>query len=211
MLDIVKKTNYQSKILINSDIVFLNSSEIEQATEILVEAFREDPMFRYLGTEVEQELQINSNALEYFCKMSLQNCQPYHHIYTTANNLKGVAVWIPPGKSEMNAWQFLSMLLVLPGKCGWHKTGRCLSLLSALNKRHQKEMTEPHWNLSLLGVAPAYRGQGIGSLLLQPVLKLADRECFPCYLSTFNQQAISFYQKHKFTVLWQGKLSDLTG
>ena len=192
----------------NFDTVLLKSSEIEQATEILVEAFKEDPMFRYLGIKVERELQINANALEYFCKMSLRNCQPYHHIYTTVNNLKGVAVWIPPGKSEMNAWQFLSMLLVLPKKCGWRKTGQCLSLFSALNKRHQKEMIEPHWNLSLLGVAPAYRRRGIGSLLLQPVLKQADRECFPCYLSTFNQQAVSFYQKHEFTVLWQGKLSD---
>ena len=88
----------------NFNPVLLKSSEIEQASEILVEAFEGDPMFGYLGIKVGKELQVNPNALKYFCYMSLRNCQSYNHIYTTSNNFKGVAIWIPPGKSEMNIW-----------------------------------------------------------------------------------------------------------
>lgn len=194
--------------MMNSNIVLLKSSEIDRASKILAQAFDEDPMFRYLGIGEAEQARVNVNALKWFCKMGLRNCHPYHHIYTTAGDLKGVAAWIPPEKSEMNIWQVLSMLFALPWKVGWHRLGRCLSLFSALNERSQHEMREPHYILSLLGVAPTYQGQGIGSLLLKPVLEQADREGLPCYLATFTEQAVRFYRKHGFVVLWHGELSD---
>ena len=193
--------------MMNSNIVLLKSPEIDRASEILAQAFNQDPMFRYLGIGEAEQARVNVDALKWFCKMGLRNCQPYNHIYTTADDLKGVAAWIPPGKSEMNIWQVLSMLFALPGKVGWHRLGRCLSLFSTLIERESDEMTEPHWTLSLLGVAPSDRGQGIGSLLLQPVFEQADREGMPCYLATFTEQAVRFYQKHRFVILWQGEVS----
>ena len=191
----------------NSNTVLLKSSDIDRASKILVQAFNKDPMFRYLGIGAEQESRVNENALKWFCDLGLRNCLSYDCIYTT-KDFKGVAVWVPPGKSEMNTWQVLTMLFTLPWKCGWHRFGRCLSLFFTLNKHHQEEMREPHWMLSLIGVAPNSQGQGIGSLLLQPVLQQADYEGFPCYLSTFSEQAVSFYQKHGFETLWQGELSN---
>ena len=189
---------------INSNIVLLKLSEIDRASEILAQAFDKDPMFRYLGIGEAEQARVNVDALKWFCKMGLRNCHSYNHVYTT-NNLKGIAAWIPPGKSEMNVWQIVSMLSVLPWKCGWHRLGRCLSLFSTLMKRESNEMTEPHWTLSLLGVASTCQGQGIGSLLLQPVLERADKEGVPCYLATFSERAIRFYQKHGFAILSQGK------
>ena len=190
--------------MIKSNIVLLKSSEIDRASEILARAFDEDPMFRYLTPEAEKT---RVNALKWFCKIGLRNCQIYNHIYTTPGDLQGVAAWIPPGKSEMNIWQVLSMLLFLPWKFGWQRLGRSLSLFSTLDERESNEMSEPHWILSLLGVEPTYQGQGIGSLLLQPVFEQADKEGLPCYLVTFTEQAVNFYQKNGFVVLWQGELS----
>lgn len=189
--------------MVDSDTILLQRSQIERASQVLIEAFDRDPIFQYLG----KESQVNKNALKYFCEIILRNAQRYKSAYSNTSDLKGVAAWIPPGKAEITNLQLLSMFFVLPKKCGWRRSLRNLSLLSALNKRHQQEMTEPHWTLSLLGVAPIYQGQGIGSLLIQPVLKKADRECLPCYLSTFTKLGVNFYQKHGFTILWQGKLS----
>ena len=189
--------------MMNSNIVFLKSSEINRASEILARAFNEDPMFRYLMPEVEQA---RVKTLKWFFQMGLRNCQKHNHIYTTSD-LQGVAAWIPPGKSEMNIWQTVSMLFALFRKFGWRRLGRCWSLFSTLIERENYEMTESYWTLSLLGVAPTHQRQGIGSLLLQPVLEQADREGLPCYLATFTEQAIAFYQKHGFVVLWQGELS----
>jgi GNAT superfamily N-acetyltransferase len=193
----------------DSNTTLLKSSEIDRASKILARAFGGDPMFRYLGIEVKPgQSKVDTDILQWFCNFNLRNCQPYNHIYTTPGDLKGVAVWVPPGKSEMNTWQTLSMLFVLFYKCGWHRTKRSLSLFSTLNKRHQEDMTEPHWMLSLIGVEPTYQGEGIGSLLLQPIFKKADRKGLSCYLSTFSEQAVGFYQKHGFIILWHGELSD---
>ena len=66
-------------------------------------------MFGYLEIETEQkQSKVNTDALKWFCDLSLHNCQPYNHIYVTQGDLKGVSVWIPPGKPEMTTWQFLS-------------------------------------------------------------------------------------------------------
>ena len=188
--------------MMNSNIVLLELSQIERASKILTQAFNNDPVFRYLGIGEGKQARVNVNALKWFCKMGLRNCHSYSHIYTT-DDLKGVAAWTPPGKSEMNVWQILSMLSILPWKCGWHRLGRCLSLFSTLTERESREMSEPHWTLSLLGVSPTCQGQGIGSLLLQPVLEQADKEGTPCYLATFSEQAVRFYQKHGFVILSQ--------
>lgn len=191
--------------MIDSNTVLLKPSEIDRASEILAEAFKQDPMFRYLGIKTEQEFRVDVNLLKWFCDLSLRNCIKYKYAYRS-KNFEGVAIWIPPGKAEMTIWQTLSMLFTLLKRCGWHRFKRCLSLFTALEKHHQAEMTEPHWLLSFVGVAPAYQGQGIGSLLLQPVLEQSDREGFPCYLSTFTEQAVCFYQKHGFEILWQGEI-----
>ena len=54
--------------------------------------------------------------------------------------------------------------------------------------------------LLFLGVEPGQRGQGIGSLLIKPVLKRADEENLPCYLETMKEVNLAFYGKHGFRV-----------
>lgn len=194
--------------MMNSDIVILQPDDLNEASEILVRAFNNDPMFGYLGIKVEEGRSlVDTDALKSFVDLILRNCQPYNSVYTITGDRSGVAVWVPPGKSEMSTWQFLLMLSIFYWKYGWERTKRCWILFSSLDKRHRQEIDEPHWMLSLLGVAPSDRGRGIGSLLLQPVLQQADREGLSCYLSTFNERAVSFYQKHGFAILWQGELS----
>ncbi|MGK7947955.1 MAG: hypothetical protein AB4368_03890 [Xenococcaceae cyanobacterium] len=62
--------------MITSKIVLLKSSEIDRASEILARAFDEDRMFRYLGIGEAEQALVNVNALKWFCKMGLRNCQP---------------------------------------------------------------------------------------------------------------------------------------
>jgi len=52
-----------------------------------------------------------------------------------------------------------------------------------------------------LGVSSAYQSQGIGSLLIKPILERADKENLPCYLETTTEQAVRFYQRNGFEIL----------
>jgi ribosomal protein S18 acetylase RimI-like enzyme len=53
----------------------------------------------------------------------------------------------------------------------------------------------------MLGVDPAYRNQGVGSSLIQPILERADRENMPCYLETSTEKGVRFYQRHNFEIV----------
>ncbi len=66
---------------------------------------------------------------------------------------------------------------------------------------HHRDMTDPHWYVMVLGVAPAFQGQGYGRALLQPMLDRAELEGVPCYLETTQPKNVSFYRRLGFDVL----------
>ncbi|MBI4360228.1 GNAT family N-acetyltransferase [Candidatus Micrarchaeota archaeon] len=84
---------------------------------------------------------------------------------------------------------------------------------------HMLAKTGSEWvELSQLSVAPAYRGQGIGSELLRLVVQLAKKSNVPLYL---HPQAIgdrrlssdelrSFYARHGFRPFTRGEVLELT-
>ncbi len=183
--------------MMTAEIVLLKKSQINQASEILAKAFYDDPIFSFIP-ESDRE---RENFLKWNFKNGLRYNLAYNHIYTTVGSLKGIAAWTPPGHSHLNFFQLLPAVLTLPFKVDWRRIGRLMSLFSTMNNHHKDDMPEPHWYLDMLGVAPTYQGEGIGSLLLQPVLKQADADRLPCYLITTTERGVHFYQKNGFEVL----------
>jgi GNAT superfamily N-acetyltransferase len=57
---------------------------------------------------------------------------------------------------------------------------------------------EAAWYLSIVAVDPAAQGQGFGRKLLEPTIAEADRGGVTCYLETFGQRNLSFYQRLGF-------------
>lgn len=178
--------------VMNNKIVALKKSQIEQATEILASAFAGDPILCFLTAE----------ARKWLCSIALRYSQPFNHVYKTANDLKGIAAWIPPGYFPLSWLRLLQVgAYAIPFQLGWSSTKQFMSLLSTLDKFHERDLPIAHWYLFMLGVAPAYQGQGIGSALIQPILQQADVQGLPCYLETSTSEAVRFYQKHRFEVL----------
>jgi ribosomal protein S18 acetylase RimI-like enzyme len=183
-----------------SEVISLQHGQFDEASQILANAFVADPLFNYLIPETEQ-------ARVKFCQWNFKNaflyCQPYNHIYTTTGDIKGAAAWLPPGESNINIWRMLPVLLAMPFKLGLNKFGKIMSFFSVMEERRKHNMPQPHWYLMLLGVSSAYQSQGVGGLLLQPILEQADKEGHACYLETTTDRAIRFYQKHGFEIIRQ--------
>jgi GNAT superfamily N-acetyltransferase len=74
----------------------------------------------------------------------------------------------------------------------------CRSLAEAL--------VDEAWYLSILGVRPAARGQGIAQRLIEATLKRADEVGVPCFLETFNPLSLPFYRRLGFErdAAWRG-------
>jgi ribosomal protein S18 acetylase RimI-like enzyme len=175
----------------------LKRTQIAQAVEILSNAFDSDPMFLYIMPSEEAR----RNITKFIFGILLRENPDYQHIYTTALELKGIAVWVPPGRSALSFLGSLQLGLLMPFKLGLPALGRSISVFSIIDNYHKQDMQHPHWYLANLGVAPAYQGQGIGASLLQPVLKRADSEGLPCYLETSTSSAVRFYQRQGFEIL----------
>lgn len=190
----------------NTEVVCLEKSQIDAASITLAHAFNNDPTFRYFAPEQEQA---RINAIKLLAKTALRYSQPYNHVYTTTNELKGIAVWIPPGKYPLNDFRLLQLgLYVLPFKLRLSRLRQLISLFLTIEKHHKQDLTQPHWYLFMLGVSPAYQSQGIGSLLLQPILNQADSERLPCYLETSTEGGVRFYKRLGFEVVRTGGLPE---
>ncbi|NJO41565.1 MAG: GNAT family N-acetyltransferase [Cyanobacteria bacterium CRU_2_1] len=191
----------------DNPIVPLEKSQVDQISRILGQAFYDDPGYRYIFPETEER---KLHHITWLCTLSLRYAQPYGFTYTTENSLKGAAVWIPPGQYPLNTWRILRIgMYATPFKLGMSALRRVLKLLKKLEECHIHDMSMPHWYLYLLGVDPVYQEQGIGSALLQPILQRSDTEKIPCYLKTFNEKNIQFYQKHGFEVVTVVDIADV--
>jgi GNAT superfamily N-acetyltransferase len=103
----------------------------------------------------------------------------------------------------------MNLLYLLPFKCGWSKLGRWLSFLQVSENYHGLDMsTQPHWYLALMFVNPNYQRQGVGSALLKPILDRSCDEKLPCYVVTFTDRAVQFYQKNGFGIIRKSRVSE---
>jgi GNAT superfamily N-acetyltransferase len=60
---------------------------------------------------------------------------------------------------------------------------------------------ESHWYLAFVGVEPNLQRARVGTLLLAPVLALADRDRTPCYLETPFPETHAFYRRLGFQLV----------
>lgn len=192
-------------IPISTTVVKLDRSQLDAAIDVLAHSFLTDPMFQYFYSEQDS---VRLKTLQWLSRLILRYSQPYEHIYTTAD-LQGVAMWIPPGKYPLNDLRLLQLgFYALPFKLQWRRSLQFLSLFNKIENFHKHDMPQPHWYLFMLGVAPASQGQGIGGLLIEPILNQADLEKLPCYLETSSERGVRFYQKYGFETVRTGRLSE---
>ncbi len=111
----------------------------------------------------------------------------------------GVAGWLPPGAYPIPLARQLAQVLtfapVLPW--AWPAAVEARRGQAATRARHPHE---PHWFLRVIGVVPAWQGNGIGHRLIEPVLDRADDEGVGAYLVTTKEANVAFYRRFGFGV-----------
>ena len=182
--------------------VRLEARSYEQASEVMARAFQDDAGWKYLIPDASRRLHLLPSFFGIVVRYSLL----YGEVYTTSS-VEGVACWLPPGNTSpiFSRLVRLGFRHALSGfELGWAGFRRYVSMETYDGTVHQRFVPGKHWYLWALGVEPAYQGQGIGGMLMQPVLRQAEAEGLPCYLETSTEKNVAFYGKRGFTVVNEG-------
>jgi ribosomal protein S18 acetylase RimI-like enzyme len=185
--------------------VVVSPEDIGLAARILARAFHTDPPFEYFIPDPVRRAQV----LPQFFARFVRHGQLFGEVHTTPQPSEAVAIWLPPGSTDITPDQERrSGLDELPEVLGEDSFARLSTFLARMHDLHHAAMAGDHWYLFFIGVEPECQGRGIGGALLGPMLARAGHELIPCYLETFLARNVPFYQRHGFKVVVEGTLPE---
>ncbi len=175
----------------------LPRDRITLAADMLARSFREDPKMTYFVPDTKGRFALSRQILEF----ELMYGTLYGEAYMTSPGLEGVAVWLPSEKAKISLWRAIRAgTLRLRRTVGPDIMKKILSFSEYVDALHRECAPDPHWYLFVIGVDPAYRGEGYASRLIRPMLGRLDREGASCYLATQNEQNVAMYERYGFAV-----------
>ena len=159
-------------------------------TATLAAAFDADPLWSWAFPDDDKR----RAQYKAFFGLFVESAIPNGWVWTT-DQAAAVAVWTPPGKSELSDEAEAKVEPFLTAELGAHAK-------AVLHVIEQFEVACPSerdfYYLSLLGTHPDQRGHGIGMRLLATNLSRIDAERMPAYLESSNPANNKRYERLGF-------------
>ena len=174
--------------------------EADRLSHSLAQAFYDDPVFAWFWPRPHRRYE---RIVRYFRGVSLESTLRFGHVYTT-DGIAGGALWLPPGEAHASTMEIIRLVPEMIRVWG-RDIGRAFKGISYMEANHPHE---DHWYLWLLGVAPEWRGAGLGSSLLRPILERCDADRMPAYLEATSPLNRRLYERHGFEVTRELRLPD---
>jgi ribosomal protein S18 acetylase RimI-like enzyme len=182
----------------NNKLLRLTRKDRDAAAAVLGRAFTEYELFRHYFHDKTERRAVADTFSFILLSVSLK----YGEVYASSEKLEGVAAWLPPGKATFGGWQIIrSVPLSTLFRFGHQGASRLRAYGRYVDKMHRKLVPYPHWYLQVIGVDPAYHGQGFSSRLVRPILECIDRERMPCFLDTNTGKNVAIYRRFGFEVI----------
>lgn len=130
-------------------------------------------------------------------------------IVVAGDPVVGVASWFGPERQgpSPDAMGAHGLGAVLE-RAGPEATARLLAMIGELERQHELLADGPHLRLEFFGVIPDQQGSGIGTALMEHGHRRADELDIPCYLETFTQPNVRYYERRGWKVSGQYPVAD---
>ena len=178
----------------------VNGADVHSIGESLAHAFDDDPVMAYLLPNPDSRLL----RLMRFYRTALSVQHLAHGCCFTNDDRAGAALWDPPGHWRVTFGQILRGTPGFVAALG-SRLVVGLRALAAVERVHPRV---PHYYLAILGTRPERQGKGLGSALLQPILRRCDEQRVGAYLESSKERNIHFYRRHGFEVTGEVRLPD---
>ena len=184
-----------------ADVHIRTATAADQAAvvRVLSEAFADDPVFRWIYPDDATRYRV----LPGFFDLLVEHSERRGGNLVAADSA-GAAVWVPPGEVMVDPAdeQAFGTAMVALSPTDVER----LAISDEIFSAHHP--TEAHWYLSLLGVAAAHQGEGVGSALLRVATARCDADAAPAYLEATNENNRRLYERHGFAVTDEMVLPD---
>ena len=171
----------------------------DPACSSAVAALEDDPFYRSICAPYYSDTVRRRAVLAKYFDYSIQEGRKLGRCIHLADETRGVAVWLLPQSSRLEsqaAQRKRTFLHAALSPKGCENYYRIIEFMSA---KSASLVDEAAWYLSIVAVDPAAQGQGLGRKLLEPTITEADHAGVTCYLETFSQRNLSFYQRLGFS------------
>jgi GNAT superfamily N-acetyltransferase len=149
-------------------------SDLKGLTTTLTAAFEHDPLWSWAFPDPAD--------LAVWWEFVIGSALRYPWVWISGD-YAAASVWIPPDGTELTEEEEARVEPILHDLIGPHAAA-VLDLLERFVESHPRD--RPHYYLSLLGVHPGHRGEGLGMALLAENHARMDAENVPCYLESSN-------------------------
>lgn len=172
--------------------------DVAACAGVLAAAFHDDPGALVFEPDDARRARMLLPFFESFIAASLAEAGD---IIVAGNPIEGVACWFGPERhapspEAMGAHGFGDVLEA----AGPETSERLLGMVGELDRQHELLTSGPHLRLEFFGVLPQRQGSGVGSALIDHGHRRADELGLPCYLETFTQQNVRYYERRGYRI-----------
>jgi len=174
-------------------------SDIDACARVLSRAFQDDPGTMLVEPDDDRRREV---FLPFFRTFIAASIADGADIVVPADEVNGVASWFgPDAHAPRDDSMVAHGLLDVLSRFGDAATARLGPMTGELERQHEELMTGPHLRLEFYGVDPGAQGRGIGVALAEHGHRRADELGLPCYLETFTEKNVRFYERRGYAVI----------
>ena len=160
--------------------------------DILTRSFDQNKSVNYIIRQGKRRSERIRMLMEY----SFDICCQYGDVFLSEDK-KACALLVFPDKKRTSFKSVVSDIQLATACIGLSNIKKALDREAKIKKNHPKE---PMYYLWFIGVDPEYQNKGIGSSLLQEIIKESITLQRPLYLETSTPKNIPWYKKLGFAI-----------
>lgn len=164
----------------------------ELIVDILTSSFDDNKSVNYIIKQDNKRAQRLKNLMSY----SFEVCYMFGDVFLT-NDKKGCALILLPDRKKTTLKSILLDIKLIVSCVGSSNIKKALDRESKIKKLHPEGLMYYLW---FIGVDPDQQNKGIGSKLMNEVIREAASKQRPIYLETSTLKNIPWYEKFGFAI-----------
>lgn len=164
------------------------------AAAALYDSLVDDAFYATLEASASRDTDIARAAMLQYLDYSMIEAEEYGALSMHPEQL-GAAIWHTPLDAALQKSVSEQKALFIEQAMGTDALNAYTAMCTNMHARTSTQVPEICWYLSIIGIAPSAQGAGMGSRMLEDVLRRTDAAEIPTYLETFTTRNLPFYER----------------